>query len=128
MGFPTRAGTRLTRDENVNKLLKQLEVIFYESNAGCKKSRKVRFHQYKAFLKFATVRFGLCDIRNIKPSYVRAFIKWRMGNEIREGTILADLSTIRFWHRQIPLRKYNMPPNDVLLGRGEFRDRSWKRC
>ena len=36
MGFPTRAGTRVTGNDNVDRLFKQLESIFY-SNAGGKK-------------------------------------------------------------------------------------------
>lgn len=126
MGFPVKAGTRYTGDKQIDRLLSQLDDLYRSSHAGWSKTRKFRFHQFKLFLKFAA-KVGLSDIRYIKPSHVKAFVEWRRKNKISEGTILSDLSTIRFWHKQIPLRKYNMPPNNVLLGEGELRDRSWKR-
>src|SRR5690554_5933839 len=123
MGFPTRAGTKMIDNDKVNNLFKQLEIIFHSSNAGWKNSRRVRFHQFKLFLKFVGTKFRLDDIRFIRPTHVRAFVEWRRENKIRENTILTDISTIRFWHKQIPLRRYNMPPNEMILGDGDLRDR-----
>lgn len=127
MGFPVKAGIKWTGDKQVDRLLGQLEYLCRSSHVGWSKSRKVRFHQFKAFLKFAAGRSGLKNIREIKPSDVKEYVLWRQRQGIREKTILAELSTIRFWHKQIPLRKYNLPPNSVLLGEDELRDRSWKR-
>ncbi|AGL00964.1 hypothetical protein [Desulfoscipio gibsoniae] len=127
MGFPARAGINMTGNDKVDKLIKQLESIFHSSNAGWKKSRRVRFHQFKLFLKFVGTKFKLDDIGFIRPTQVRAFVEWRRENRIRENTILTDISTIRFWHKQIPLRRYNLPSNELILGDGDLRDRTWKR-
>jgi len=127
LGFPVKVRTRYTNNKKIDKLLRQLDDLYRFSHAGWSKTRKFRFHQFKVFLKFVAVRFEPSDIRNIKPSHVKSFVQWRRENKIRESTILSDLSTIRFWHRQIPLRRYDIPPNSVLLGKGDLRDRSWKR-
>ncbi|ACV62289.1 hypothetical protein Dtox_1414 [Desulfofarcimen acetoxidans DSM 771] len=101
----------------VNQLLDQLSDIARQSRAGWVKTRRVRYHQVKPFIHFLGSRFRLKDIRDIQPMHVQAYIKYRLENEkVSDKTVFTDISTIRFWHRQIPMRRYLIPINKLLLG------------
>ena len=123
-----RAKYRENTDPLVNQLLDQLSNIAQQSRAGWVKTRRVRYHQVKPFIRFLGTRFRLKDIRHIQPMHVQAYIKYRLENEkVSEKTVFSDISSIRFWHRQIPMRRYIIPSNKLLLGEMVLNGQEYKQ-
>lgn len=85
------------------------------ARGGSVQGRLEKFRRYKRFLAFVAERFGPEDIRNIQPRHVAAYIRHRRQEGIGEKTILNELAVIRWWHRQIPQRRYEMSDNATLF-------------
>ncbi|MEW8958719.1 MAG: phage integrase N-terminal domain-containing protein [Moorella sp. (in: firmicutes)] len=105
-----------TGNENFDRLMGQfVDRIARFARGGSVESRKVKIRRYRLFLEFLAARFAPQDIRNIQPRHVAAYIAHRRQAGVQEKTILAELSIIRWWHNQIPWRKYEMPDNKTLF-------------
>ncbi|WP_066638396.1 phage integrase N-terminal domain-containing protein [Desulfolucanica intricata] len=111
-----KANYREVENTLANALTKQIATVARSSRTGWVKSRRIRFHQIKPFLRFIAEKFMVRDIRNIQPKHVQAYIRHRRELGIKDVTVLSDISTIRFWHKQIPRRGYIIPSNRFLLG------------
>ncbi|WP_072868166.1 phage integrase N-terminal domain-containing protein [Desulfofundulus thermosubterraneus] len=111
---------RVSWENTGNPILDRLGRQFVErvaryARGGSYEKRLERFRKYVKFLCFLAERFAPEDIRNIQPRHVAAFAR-HLKEQGRSGrTILYYFSIIRWWHRQIPWRKYEMPENKVLL-------------
>ncbi|WP_080996760.1 phage integrase N-terminal domain-containing protein [Neomoorella thermoacetica] len=105
-----------TGNEAYDRLLGQfVERVARYARGGSIQTRVRKYERYRAFLRFLAAQFGPQDIRNIQPRHVAAYIAHRRRAGVQEKTILAELSIIRWWHNQIPWRKYEMPDNKTLF-------------
>jgi hypothetical protein len=89
-------------------------------------TRKRSFYKYRSFLLFVAGRFEVGDIRLIEPRHVAAFAAEEFGRGKRPGTVLSELSAIRFWHGQVVGRKYDVPGNRELL-EGDLSEKTQRR-
>ncbi|MBO8128049.1 MAG: hypothetical protein H0Z39_02455 [Peptococcaceae bacterium] len=85
------------------------------ARGGSVQGRLEKFRRYRRFLVFVAERFGPEDLRNIQPRHIAAYIRQRRQDGIGKKAILNELAVIRWWHRQIPWRRYEMPDNTVLF-------------
>jgi site-specific recombinase XerC len=111
---------RVSWENTGNPILDRLGRQFVDrvaryARGGSFEKRIEWYRKYIKFLHFLAERFGPEDIRNIQPRHVAAFSKYLKELGRSERTVLRYYSVIRWWHRQIPWRKYEMPENKVLL-------------
>lgn len=111
-----RVSWKNTGNTNLDRLGQQfVNRVARYAGGGSYEKRMEWYRKYIKFLQFLAERFGPEDIRNIQPRHVAAFSKYLKGLGRSERTVLRYYSIIRWWHRQIPWRKYEVPENKVLL-------------
>lgn len=105
-----------TKNQAFNRLMNQFtEMVGRKARGGKLDTRITRFRKYKVFLTYVCDDFAPEDIKNIKPTHIAAFVQKRRSEGVKDITIVADLSVIRWWHEQIPWRKYEMPENSQIF-------------
>lgn len=105
-----------TGDARVDRLLEQFVLRLARfARGGRYTGRMDKFKRYKKFLMFVGERYGVQDIRGIQPRHVAAYIRYRREMGIGDKAISNDVSVIRYWHGQIPWRRYDLPENRVLF-------------
>ncbi|RKO65743.1 site-specific integrase [Desulfofundulus salinus] len=105
-----------TGDPVLDRLGRQfVERVARYARGGSYERRMEWYRAYIRFTYFLAERFGPEDIRNIQPRHVAAFIRYLKQLGRSEKTVLHYLSIIRWWHQQIPWRKYELPENNILL-------------
>ena len=105
-----------TGDPVLDRLGQQfVERVACHARGGSYARRQVKFNTYLNFLAFLAKQFGPEDIRNIQPRHVAAFIRYLRSKGRSRDRILAYLSIIRWWHGQIPWRKYDLPENRIIF-------------
>lgn len=104
-----------TGSAQVDKLGKQfVSQVAVFARGGSYQKRLEKFGQYRRFLIFVAERFGPAGPHNIQPRHIAAYLHHRRQMVV-EKTILDDLSVIRWWHRQIPWYRYEVPDNATLF-------------
>jgi hypothetical protein len=105
-----------TGDERTDNLGEQfVNRVGVFARGGPYRRRQEKFDQYRRFLVFVGGRFGSVELRNIQPRHIAAYIHHRRRATIKERTILKELAVIRWWHRQIPWHRYEIPDNATLF-------------
>jgi site-specific recombinase XerD len=109
-------------------LIDQFDQIASRSNHGYVKTRRAHYFPFKRFLAFLAEHSGVSDIRLIEPKHASLFMAHELTGGKSRGTVLRDISAIRFWYRQIPGRRYDMPKNgELIAGVDDKKQRRYRR-
>ena len=110
------------------EIVEQLNVIARMSNRGSVQARQEYYFKFRHFLFFAAEEFGLNNIRLIEPRHVSLFLLKQVSNGKSLNSVLVYITAIRFWHKQIPGRRYDIPKNkELIAGVNEKNQRRYRR-
>ncbi|QGG48886.1 tyrosine-type recombinase/integrase [Heliorestis convoluta] len=131
--------SQLGEKQAVTDLGRQFQRLVRQVNANGIESKRRYIQSMQLFLRWAATARGLQKIGNISNKHLRSFVEHRKAEGISDGTIINDLSAIRFYHGFIPAkeRRYELVRNPLdsarlnrefgLLARKDGRsDRAWE--
>ena len=96
-------------------LINQFDKIASRSNHGYVKTRRSHYFTFKRFLAFLSDHSGVSDMGSIEPKHVSMFLVQELASGKPLDNVLRSVSAIRFWYKQIPGRKYDIPKNGELI-------------
>ncbi len=100
--------------ERHRALVDQFDQIASRSNHGYVKTRRSHYFTFKRFLAFLSDHSGVSDLGSIEPKHVSMFLAQELAGKQLDN-VLRSLSAIRFWYKQIPGRRYDIPKNGELI-------------
>ena len=109
-------------------LLTQAQKLFRHNRQGSYKTKERYQEAYKRFLCYVGEAYRLEKIANISGKHLSSYAKYMQVKNYSPSTIKTDLAAIRFWHDQIPNKRYILPSNhDFNLKQRKFGgiDRRW---
>jgi site-specific recombinase XerD len=108
-------------------LVDQFDQIASRSNHGYVKTRRSHYFTFKRFLTFLSDHSGVCDLRSIEPKHVSMFLAQELASKPPDS-VLRSVSAIRFWYKQIPGRRFDIPKNgELIAGVNDKNQRRYRR-
>jgi site-specific recombinase XerD len=108
-------------------LIDQFDKIASRSNHGYIKTRRSHYFTFKRFLAFLSDHSGVSDMRSIEPKHVSMFLAQESASKPLDS-VLRSVSAIRFWYKQIPGRRYDIPKNgELIAGVDDKNQRRYRR-
>jgi hypothetical protein len=109
-------------------LINQFDKIASRSNHGYVKTRRSHYFTYKRFLAFLADHSGVNDMRSVEPKHVSMFLAQELVSGKPLDNVLRSVSAIRFWYKQIPGRRYDIPKNgELIAGVNDKNQRRYRR-
>ena len=95
-------------------LFSQLDKVVKHSKLGSYKTRE-RYHSAcKRFCGFLADHYKLEKLANVAPKHIEAYAKYMQERGLSASTVKTDLTSIRFFHDQLPNAKHTLPDNAKL--------------
>ena len=120
--------TRLPIESDGHRtLIDQFDQIASRSNHGYVKTRRSHYFTFKRFLAFLSDHSGVSDMRSIEPKHVSMFLVQELASKPLDS-VLRSVSAIRFWYKQIPGRRFDIPKNgELIAGVNDKSQRRYRR-
>lgn len=121
--------TRLPIDsERHRTMIDQFDKIASRSNHGYVKTRKSHYFVFKRFIAFLVDHSDVGDMKSIEPKHVSMFLAQELASGKPLDSTLRSISAIRFWYKEIPGRRYDIPNNkELIAGVNDKTQRRYRR-
>ena len=109
-------------------LIGQLDRLYKHNRQGSYKTRTRYYEAMKRFCVYLAHEFHLQRLANIGEKHIEDYVEFIYEKNLQISYIKTELSTIRFWHDQIPNARHSIPSNDELnLEQRNFceKERAW---
>lgn len=121
--------TRLSIESDRHRaLIDQFDKIASRSNHGYVKTRRSHYFTFKRFLAFLADHSGVSEMKSIEPKHVSIYLAQELASGKPFDNALRSVSAIRFWYKQIPGRRYDIPKNgELIVGVNDKDQRRYRR-